>query len=320
MPEERDLFEQIVEAVTAVFGVHEGRRALHAKGLWCEGTFQASPVAAELCRAAVFSAEEVPALVRFSHASGNPEAHDAQRDGRGMAVKLRPEGGDEWDIVSTLAPVFVARTPEDFLELMRLRKPDPETGQPDMEGLGEYLGRHPEAQLAIQSVLGKEPPASYATIGFFGPHAFRLEGAGGQEKWVRLRWEPEAGEERIPDDDARAKGRDYLAQELEDRLHGGPAAFDLVLQIAAEGDSLTDPTEQWPDDRETVMAGRLEVSAVIDDPEQDGHIEVFDPTRVPDGVEPSDDPILHARPRSYSVSAYRRLGEEPEHPSQPPPK
>jgi catalase len=47
---------------------------------------------------------------------------------------------------------------------------------------------------------------------------------------------------------------------------------------------------------------------VIDDPEGDGHIEVFDPMRLPAGIAPSDDPILHARPRAYSVSAYRRLG------------
>ena len=44
----------------------------------------------------------------------------------------------------------------------------------------------------------------------------------------------------------------------------------------------------------------------------DGHIDVFDPTRLVDGVEPSDDAILPARSKSYSVSAYRRWDGNPE--------
>ena len=85
--------------------------------------------------------------------------------------------------------------------------------------------------------------------------------------------------------------------------------MELIFQVRGEGDSLVDPTELWPDDRETVTAGRLEITALVDDPEGGGHIEVFDPLRLPDGIEPSDDPILHARPKAYSVSAYRRLGD-----------
>jgi catalase len=302
--------EQLIAAMSDISGVHSGRRAAHAKGVWCEGRFTATGEAAARCRAAALSGAEIPALIRFSGASGDPEQHDAQRSGGGMAVKLRPEEGDEWDIVTTGPPVFVARTPEDFLELLRLRKPDPETGKPNMEAVGEYLGRHPEAQLSIQSTLGAEPPVSFATIPFHSPHAFKLIAEDGRETWVRWRWEPEAGEQRQPDDEARAKGRDYLREELEERLRAAPAGFDLVLQLAAEGDSLTDPTELWPPERETITAGRLEITGVIDDPEGDGHIEVFDPMRLPDGIEPSDDPVLRMRPKAYSVSAYRRLGSD----------
>ena len=76
----------------------------------------------------------------------------------------------------------------------------------------------------------------------------------------------------------------------------------------------------WPDDREQVIAGTLEITELVDDPESGDHIDVFDPTRVVDGIELSDDPILRARARAYSVSAYRRLGAEVESPSTPPPK
>jgi catalase len=314
------LYEELIDTVNAVFGSHEGRRALHAKGTWCSGTFTATTRAAELCRAPHFQGEPCAALIRFSNASGDPTSHDAERDGRGMAVKLRHGGGEELDVLATMAPAFVARTPEDFLELMKLRIPDAQSGQPDMEGLGEYLRRHPEAQPAIQAVLGVEPPASFATLSYFSPHAFRLVDHAGTGTWVRYRWRPEAGEQRLPDGDARALGRDYLRAELGERLAAGPVAFELALQLAADDDPLADPTAVWPAEREHVVAGTLEVTALVDDPEVGGRIDVFDPTRVPDGIELSDDPILHARPRAYSVSAYARLGEAPDDPSEPPPR
>jgi catalase len=223
-----------------------------------------------------------------------------------MAVKLSPPGGEATDILATTTPVFVARTPDDFLELLQARLPDPATGEPDMEKLGAYLGAHPEAQLSIQSTMGAEPLASFATAVYFSPHSFRLVDSDGNGTWVRYRWHPHAGEQRLPDETARERGRDYLQEELRARLSEGPARFDLLLQLAAAEDPIDDATAMWPDDRELVVAGTLEVNTVVDDPEAGGDVVVFDPTRVVDGIEMSDDPILHARARSYSVSVERR--------------
>jgi catalase len=302
-----DLYEDLVAAANAIFGVHPGSRAFHAKGIWCEGTFTAAPEAAALTRAEPFQGDEVPAIVRFSNGSGDPESNDATREARGMAVKLRPSPDGELDILGTTNAAFATRTPEDFLELLRLRAPDPETGQPDMEALGEFLARHPESQAAIQSVIGMEPPASFAQLAYFSPHTFRMVPADGDATWVRYRWSPEAGTATIPDDEARERGRDYLRQELAERLTGGTVGFELLIQVAEEGDPLDDPTAIWPDERRLLSGGRLELTAVIDDPEGGENIHVFDPTRAPDGIELSDDPVLHARPKAYSVSAYRRL-------------
>jgi len=315
-----DLYEQIVDAANAIYGAHPHRRALHAKGVFCSGTFTASPEAATLSRAAHLQGEPDPALIRFSNGGGDPDAPDAQRESRGMAVRLRPPGGEETDILAVTTPAFVVRTPDEFLELMRLRKPDAETGQPDFEKLGAFLASHPESQTAVNATRNTEPPASYAMLAYYSPHAFELVDADGQGTWVRYRWRPEAGEATLPDDEAAERGRDYLRAELEHRLGEGPAAFELLLQIRGGNDPLDDPTAVWPDDRELIAAGRLEITRLVDDPESGEHIDVFDPTRVIDGIELSDDPILHARARAYSVSAYRRLGVEVESPSTPPPK
>jgi catalase len=305
---EADLYEQIIEVAERLYGAHPGHRALHTKGSWAAGTFTATPPGAELCRAFHMRGEPATALIRFSNASGKPDAHDADREARGMAVKLRGGDAEEIDILATTTPTFVTRTPEDFLELMRARAPDPETGEPDMERLGAYLGAHPEAQTAIQATLGGEPLASFATSPYYSPHTFWLIDEAGGRHPARYRWLPEAGERRIADDEARERGRDYLHAELAERLASEPIRFGLWLQLPADDDPLDDATALWPEDRELIDAGVLEVTALVDDPEGDGHIEVFDPTRVPDGVELSEDAILHARPRAYSVSAYRRLG------------
>jgi catalase len=314
--DKQETAEQLVEvANTLSGGFHEGFRSFHAKGAWASGTFTATEEAASLCRAAFLQGEPVPALVRFSNGGGNPQSNDAAREARGLAVKLRPAGGDENDILATTTPAFVLKTPEEFLELLRLRIPDPETGQADMEKLGEFLAAHPEAQTAIGATVGLEPPASFATIPYFSPHSYRLLDADGNGTWARYRFAPEAGEERIPDDDARAKGRDYLFDELTERLRSSSIGFDLLLQIAEEGDPIEDPSAVWPDERRLVNAGRLEITEQVDDPEKDGHIDVFDPTRVGDGIELCDDPVLQMRRLAYSVSAYKRLGQ----PIGPPP-
>ncbi len=44
--------------------------------------------------------------------------------------------------------------------------------------------------------------------------------------------------------------------------------------------------------------------------ERDGDIPVNDPTRVTDGIELSDDPILHIRTYVYGESVRRRTGVE----------
>jgi catalase len=310
---ESDLYEQLVAAADGIYGGgRPGTRALHAKGAWCEGTFVASPAAAELSTAFHFSGEPIPALIRFSNGPGDPEAADFEREARGFAVKLRGADGEETDILATTSPAFVTRTPEEFLELLELRRPDPDTGQPDFEKLGAFLAAHPEAQTAIQGTVGAGPLASFATTVYFSPHTFLLVDAAGERRPVRYRWIPEAGEERLEDDEAQARGRDYLYEDLRERLAGdGTIAFELRFQRPDPDDPLDDPTALWPDDREFVGAGRLEITAAIEDPERDDHIDVFDPLRCTEGVEPSDDQILHARRSAYSVSAYRRWGRPP---------
>jgi catalase len=249
--------------------------------------------------------EPVRVTARFSNGGGDPRIPDYAQEGRGLALKFYLPDGSTTDIVALSLPCFFARTPEDFLAFTRARKPDPETGQPDLETVGAWLGEHPEAGPAIQAALSAEPPESYATVLYNSIHAFRWTAPDGTERWVRYRFEPEAGERSLSAEDAKARGRDYLQEEIVAR---DSAAFRLVVVIAGDGDDVNDPTVAWPEDRERIDVGRLELSGPDTEREQGDDILVFDPTRVTDGIDPSDDQILRFRPRAYAASVTRRSG------------
>ena len=81
-----------------------------------------------------------------------------------------------------------------------------------------------------------------------------------------------------------------------------------MVTLAELGDPVDDPTEAWPAERETVEVGRLELTGPETERERDGDVLVFDPTRVVDGIELTEDPILRFRHRAYAVSVERRSG------------
>jgi catalase len=305
-----DIAERCVDAIQDLSGRHAGHRAAHSRGTLCVGAFTPSSEAATLTRAAHMRGEPVRVTVRFSNGSGDPGRPDNDRqEGRGMAVKFYLPDGTT-DIVSLTLPCFFVRTPEDFVDFLHARKPDPDTGQPDMERIGAFLGEHPETGAALQHILPTlAPPRSYATCVYNSIHSFRLTGADGDGRWARYRFEPEAGVEALPEDEIESAPREYLQEDIRERLDGGSVRFRLLARLAADGDDVHDPTVPWPDgERDEVEIGTLELTGLDTTRETGDDVLVFDPTRVTDGIELSDDPILHVRSPAYSVSVERRSG------------
>lgn len=306
-----ELAAHAVDAIDAVSGgPHEGRRAAHAKGTLCAGAFVASERARELTRAAHMQGEPVRATVRFSNGSGDPEGSDAARlDARGIAVKLYLPDGTTTDIVGLTLPLFPVRTPEDFVAFTRARAPASPGGEPDPEALSAFLADHPETQAALGSIAAAlGPPVSYATCAYNSIHSYRMTSADGESRFVRYRFEPEAGEARLPEEEIDAADRDYLQAEVRERLAAGEAAFRLWAVVATDDDPVDDPTVAWPDERERVELGRLALAGPEEERERGDDILVFDPSRVTDGIECSDDPILGFRPHAYAESVFRRTG------------
>jgi catalase len=296
---------QAVDAVNKVFGRHAGSRALHAKGTLCKGTFTPTPEAAALTRAAHMNGDSIPATFRFSNGSGNPHHPDYQPDPRGLATKLYLPDGSRTDIVCVSSPRFPVRTPEAFIELVAAQGAGPAAAWK----LPLVFARHPEALRNMPALAPTlRPPASYAVISYYGIHAFRWIDAQGGERWVRYRVVPQARRLTIAPWAARKLGPDYLQEDIRTRLAASPIVFTVEVQIAIPGDPINDPSAAWPKARRTVIIGTYEINELETEREKDGDVLVFDPTRVVEGIELSDDPVLLFRHPVYSESVARRMG------------
>jgi catalase len=247
--------------------------------------------------------DPVDVTARFSNGSGDPHEPDYDPGVRGLAVKFYLRDGSRTDISAQTVPRFPTRTPTAFMNLLRASAPGP--GR--LWRLPLFLATHPDSLPALRANASSlKPPPSYAMRSYYAIHAFKWIDADGGERWVRYRWVPEAAEERISDEEAKRLGPDYLQQEIAERLGREPVRFSLELQVAGPGDGIDDPTSVWPAERERVNVGTLELTGLETGRETGGDVLVFDPVRVTDGIELSDDPILNYRSPSYSVSVERR--------------
>ena len=150
---------------------------------------------------------------------------------------------------------------------------------------------------------------SFAQVSYRPLHTFSFANAAGVARWARYHWEPEAGVAGQPLDQLEKQAKEYLYEELEGRLRGGPVAFRLELELAQEGDPVDDPSAMWPDGRERVVVGRLELFRPITEEEIGDPVMMHDPTAVTDGIEISpDDQIIAARRGAYLVSVAERTG------------
>jgi catalase len=295
--------EQAVDVIHGAFGRYPGARALHAKGSLLKGTFTATPEAAALTRAAHMQGEAVPVTFRFSNGSGNPQSPDWAPDPRGMSIKMYLPDGSRTDIVAVTNQLFPTRTPDGFVDLLKARSAGPAAAVK----VPLFLLRHPEA-LRVLRVIGPtvKPPESYALIPYWGIHAFKWIDPQGGERWVRYTLLPERTAPRLSPKQARQRGNDYLRQDIRERVEKGPVRFTYEVEIAGDGDRIDDPTAAWPKDRERVQVGTFEITGPDTERETGGDVLVFDPTRVTDGIEPSNDPVLQFRPKAYSVSIAQR--------------
>ena len=77
-----------------------------------------------------------------------------------------------------------------------------------------------------------------------------------------------------------------------------------MMVIGEIGDDFDDPTRPWPPHRPRMFMGTLTLDQVL---EGDACERLnFNPWLLTNGIEPSDDPVLHVRRYAYEISGRRR--------------
>lgn len=291
--------DQLIDALNAIFGAHAGKRAAHTTGICLKGDFKPTADAAKLSKAPHFAAP-VSVVARFSMGGGNPAAPNTQKDNaRGLAVHFNLPTGGTTDMVMISAPVFVAKSPKVFLELLTA------VASKDQEKIGAFFKNHEGSTRQAAWLKARPVPASYATATYFGVHTFTLASAEGKSQIVKWRMVPVGGDVGLSDAEVKDKAADFYTPELSERLAAGPAKFNLVAVLGQPGDETDDPTVFWPEDRKSVTMGTLTISAI--EPNETCDAGIFDPTNVVDGIEgPANDTIFPMRSAAYAVSFSRR--------------
>lgn len=304
-PVDQKLAQEIFDTMLQIHGVAAGARPVHAKGVVCEGTFTASPEAASLSKATQFAGKPVPVTVRFSDGAPDPHVPDFSPEAgpRGLAIRFAPAVGGQTDIVALSHNGFVVGTGEEFLALQKaIVATDPSKAHP--WPVEEFLGSHPRALKFVQE--SGAAPESFATEPFFSNDSFVFVNQTGAKQTGRYKFVPAAGEKNLTADEAKAKTAEFLTEDLKTRLAKGPVNFHLVVQLPNPGDSTSDPSFVWPDDRKTIDTGTISITSVVADTEAASKSLAFSPDRLADGIELSDDPLPALRTAVYKLSAARR--------------
>lgn len=305
--DDKPVTEQLVDTLTTLSGgPHKGYRANHAKGVMVTGSFTPTPQAASLSKAPQFSASSTPVLVRYSNATGVPNIPDANGNAfpKGMAIRFQLADGSNTDIVSISVNDFPAATPEEFLGLLNaVRDSASSTAKPSP--IEQFLGSHAAAARFVTTP--KPAPVSFATQPFYGVNAFQFTNAAGKSVYARYQIVPVAGAQYLSKDATDKAAPDYLMSEIVTHVHTAPVKYRLLVQVAEPGDDVNDPTKVWPASRKLVELGTLTLDKAVADSQTAEKPMMFNPLLLPDGIAPSQDPILLARPAAYAVSYGRRL-------------
>ena len=298
------LAHKLLDALDALFGLHPGFRPVHAKGLMCSGMFTPSAEAAKLTRAPHATRPSTPVTVRYSNGTGLPTIADndpKQSGPRGMAIRFHLAEHAHTDIVAHSTNGFPVRTGEEFLEFIRAAAA---FGAGKPEALGSFLAAHPNAKRFVETP--KPIPTSFAREAFFAVTSFKFTNANGASRHGRFRIRPEGGTEYLSDEQAAAKSADFLFDEIGQRLAKQPIKLGVFVQLAGDGDDVTDSSVPWPEGRTEIPCGTITLRGRVDDTEPERRKIIFDPLPRVDGIDSSGDPLTQVRSDIYLLSGRRR--------------
>ncbi|PQO33680.1 catalase family peroxidase [Blastopirellula marina] len=305
---------RFVNTLEQIGGKHPGYRRNHARGLGVNGYFESNGNGEQLSRSTIFRAGKMNVIGRFSLSGGDPHAPDKSSEVRGLGLQFTSPDGQVWRTAMINLPVFPVQTPEAFHDMLLASQPDPATGKPDPNAMQTFAQKHPDVAAAKKIIQQNPISTGFANTTFHGLNAFYFVNSAGKRTPVRWILQPEQSFV-APDPAATSPDPNFLFHDLADSIHHGSLRWRLKVIVGEPGDPTDNASVSWPASREQIELGTLVLDAVEQVQESPADKINFDPLTLPDGIEPSDDPLLSARSAVYSQSFTRRAGETRQHPS-----
>jgi catalase len=303
---------RFVDELQTVNGTYSGVRRNHAKGVCVRGSFLSNGQGTRLSKAVVFQAGRVPVIGRFSLGGGDPHASDEFTNVRGLGLQFSLPDGEEWRTAMVNLPVFPFKDPQAFYDNLVASQRDPATQKPDPAKLAAFLANNPETARALGIIKSHAPSSGFDNSTFYGLNAFRFISEGGTPTFVRWTLVPVQVQPEAASVTTTSQDKNFLFDGLIASILQHPLQWRLVLTVGQPGDSTNDATIPWPAEREQVDVGTLTLDSVQSEEDSPARDINFDPLVLPEGIQPSDDPLLSARSAIYSQSFTRRAGEKKE--------
>lgn len=303
--------DRLTGALEQTGGKHPGYRRNHAKGVCVTGDFISSGNASVISRAALFAqGSHAQVTGRLAIAGGNPQAPDYAVPVRSMALLFQQANGEQWRTGMNAIPFFPVATVEGFYDQQVASRPDPATGKPNPEKIKALLHKHPEIAPFFAWAKQYIPSSSWGSDQFNSLNAFFFVDKADHKHLVRWSMVPQTP--RQPITAAEQTDKNFLQDDLQQRLASAPLKWDLIVTLAGAGDDENDASRAWPADRQTINAGTLVIDRAV--PQLQGACNDinYDPLILPDGIAASRDPLLNARSAAYAKSYNLRTREQSE--------
>lgn len=300
-------------------------RVVHARGSGAHGYFQVYDSLADLTRARFLQDPGIrtPVFARFSTVVGSRGSADTVRDVRGFAVKFYTEEGN-FDLVGNNIPVFFIQDGMKFPDVVHAIKPEPHRDIPQASSahdtFWDFVSLVPETTHMILWLMSDRAiPRSFRMMEGFGVHTFRLVNERGKPSLVKFHWKPLLGVCSLVWDEAQkiaGHDPDFHRRDLWDAIAmGSYPEYDLGLQVLEEKDmrrwgfDLLDSTKLVPEEIVPVRrVGRLTLNRNPSNFFAETEQVAFCVANMVPGIEPTDDPLMHARLFSYLDTQLSRLG------------